>query len=715
MLYNRRDFWNFLGGLVFFSLFLFAILKLWKADFYIPFGYDGDYLSASSFIKSVVDFGWYINNPSLGAPFSLNMNDYPLGGDNFNFLIVKVLSLFTNDYAIVSNLFYLVSFYLTYLSAYLVLRKLKIQYSLSFIGSIMFAFMPYHFFRANGGHIFLSFYFMIPFAILVSFWIFSSNFNLLNYSNNDYKRKNIAVIFISILLGSTGTYYAFFAGLFWFLASIISFLKNKKANTLISGCLAVFLILISLIINLAPSIIFKLSNGPNNEASIRHSVESEIYGLKIDQILMPIQGHRWDVFSDISQKYAASAPLVNENHTVSLGIIGSLGFIILIAVLFYSPPKINNNISNMSLLNIASVLIATIGGFSYVFAAVITPSIRGYNRIIPFIGFMSIYTVIIIIQFLLNKIGKRKRIFSICMQVMILLFAVWDQTSPQFVPNYSSLKERYNIDKDFYNHIEKILDKGDSVFQLPYIPFPEHPTVNNMGNYDHLRAYLHTSQLRWSFGAMKGSKEDLVIREISNEPANRLLESIAYADFSGIMFNRDGYSDNKLEQEISGLLGISPIVSTDGKLAFYDIRDYKNILKIKGDWENKHNAVLHPVLTNFYDGFYDVEEDNYSSWRWSDKGGKIDFINTSDSPQKITFSGYISTSTEKKSTLVINSATFSEVIEINSVPLLYSKSIEVQPGETTITLESNAERLNAPNDPRNLYFRIDNFSLIVSE
>ncbi|GJM83623.1 hypothetical protein HMSSN139_61190 [Paenibacillus sp. HMSSN-139] len=79
---------------------------------------------------------------------------------------------------------------------------------------------------------------------------------------------------------------------------------------------------------------------------------------------------------------------------------------------------------------------------------------------------------------------------------------------------------------------------------------------------------------------MKGTQEDLIIRSISNEQTNKMIESVAYADYCGVLINRDGYSDNKLEKEISDILGVTPLVSKDGKLAFYDIRNYKENFKI---------------------------------------------------------------------------------------------------------------------------------------
>ena len=47
-----------------------------------------------------------------------------------------------------------------------------------------------------------------------------------------------------------------------------------------------------------------------------------------------------------------------------------------------------------------------------------------------------------------------------------------------------------------------------SVFQLPYMPFPDGGVVHRMTDYDLVRGYLHSDGLHWSFGAMSGRPED---------------------------------------------------------------------------------------------------------------------------------------------------------------------------------------------------------------
>ena len=92
-------------------------------------------------------------------PFGLDMRDFPLGGDNLQFLIIKVLGLFSDDWAVVMNLYFLLSFVLICTTAYLVVRQLGLSRGLSLVVATLFSFLPYHFLA---GELILSTYFAVP-------------------------------------------------------------------------------------------------------------------------------------------------------------------------------------------------------------------------------------------------------------------------------------------------------------------------------------------------------------------------------------------------------------------------------------------------------------------------------------------------------------------------------------------------------------------------
>src|SRR4029079_4241684 len=92
------------------------LLQLWKADLRVPFDYGGDALSFSIVVKSVVDNGWYLHTPQVGARFGLDMHDFPFA-DSLHLLVIKGMSLFTGDWALLFNLYFLLGFPLIAMAA----------------------------------------------------------------------------------------------------------------------------------------------------------------------------------------------------------------------------------------------------------------------------------------------------------------------------------------------------------------------------------------------------------------------------------------------------------------------------------------------------------------------------------------------------------------------------------------------------------------------
>jgi hypothetical protein len=56
--------------------FLVIILRLWQADFRIPFLYAGDGMISALTIKGLIENGWVSYNSLLGAPFGSSLSDF---------------------------------------------------------------------------------------------------------------------------------------------------------------------------------------------------------------------------------------------------------------------------------------------------------------------------------------------------------------------------------------------------------------------------------------------------------------------------------------------------------------------------------------------------------------------------------------------------------------------------------------------------------------
>lgn len=172
-MWRRRPAWLALSleGVLVAGLTLAAaawVLRLWRADLTVPLRYPplDDTKFYLMLAKGIVEHGWYSTNSSLGAPFGQQLFDFPQGADNLNLLIIRGLALLTSSPALVVNLFFLLTFPMTSLSAHVALRRLGIGAPAAAVPSVLFSLLPYHFFRGES-HLLLSAYYAVPLSSLL--------------------------------------------------------------------------------------------------------------------------------------------------------------------------------------------------------------------------------------------------------------------------------------------------------------------------------------------------------------------------------------------------------------------------------------------------------------------------------------------------------------------------------------------------------------------
>lgn len=602
---------------------LIWVMDLRSADLRIPFSYGGDALLSGSLIKGLIDNGWYLHNSYIGIPEGQYLYDYPIDA-NLDFMIMKVISLFGANYAMTINIYFFLTFILTTISTMLVLRHFKVSYPPSILGSLLFSFVPYHFLRGEP-HLILAAYYMIPPIVMVILWVSTStSFLFVSPADNSagmrlLNSKSAMCIIICLIISSAFIYYPFFSCFFLLIAGITGYISQRNKYTLLNSLILISIIILGVLINASPSLIYQHENGKNSEVAIRYPMESEIYGLKISQLLMPIGGHRIPLLAKLSSYYSGTAPLVNENSFASLGLIGDIGFLILMAWAFFrisnglrdKAGDFLNELNTLSMLNLSAVLLATIGGFGTVLAYLIFPEIRCYNRISIFIAFFSLSAIVLFLEEFSRKCIKSRtsRLSFNLIMGLILVFGVLDQTSNSFVPHYASIKAEYLNDDDFINNIEAIMPENAMIFQLPYVPFPEYGQFVNMSDYSHFRAYLHSKDLRWSYGAIKGRPEAEWQRAVAKSPVNYMVKQLSSTGFNGIYVDSYGYKDSGVEiiSKLTNILSVKPIVSADNRLYFFDMTIYN---------KNFSNTTRPKPIAAFDQGWYWLENSTGIPTRW---------------------------------------------------------------------------------------------------
>lgn len=582
------------------------VMKLWEADLSVPFNSSGDGLYYGAVIKGMIDNGWYLHNDYIGMPTGLDLHDFPQH-DNVLYGLIKVVSLFTRGYAETLNIYFLLSFPLTALITLLVFRHFHFSYSTSLVGSLLYTFLPYHFMRGQG-HLPLSSYYLVPPMVMLIVWVFRGTPLFWKGADSGGKRR-IDAGFLSLLalviclLVSSNVYYAFFGCFFLLVAGLATASREKAVRPLATAGVLIAAIVLGFVLNLLPHFVYKFQHGKNPDPVVRNYLAPEKFGLKISQLLFPVTGHRIPFLQKGKALYNEYASYVNENDTATLGIVGSMGFLLLIAWIFIgeyfsrgSPgePGIADLLRDFSLLNLSAVMLSVTGGFAIFVGMLATPLIRGYNRISVYIAFFSLFAVVALLDRLQKRYCASGLLRAVFSAGLVLLFAagILDQTTDGFVPPYTVLKKELSDRTKFVRNIESALPDKAMVFQMPYIPFPDSKPLYKIMDYDHFASgYLVSSKLRWSYGAMKGREGDRWQKMASEKPLADFLAALSSAGFGGITVDRFGYADAgaDIEARLTAALGEKPLVSPDGRHLFFNLAASRGTRALSRPGEKRHS------------------------------------------------------------------------------------------------------------------------------
>ncbi|SDM38181.1 hypothetical protein [Lachnospira pectinoschiza] len=562
------------------TAFLQYFYNIFQCNINIPFNYTGnDELSTLVEAKITQETGWNVHTDNLAAPYGFdNHNNIISGLHNFDTLTTKIFTQITGSVGAGINLTFLSAFYLIALISYIVFRNLKLKRWISALGALDFAMLPFIFFR-NEEHLVLTCYYFVPLAILMCFWLYEDErFFLPNKQFFKYKRNYWGLI-MSLLVANSGiVYWQFFACMFICVAVFIRVLNKRHFIDIIRGLISLLSIITFMIIGCIPEIIYIINNGGGLAGRLRGIQDSEVFSLKIIQLILPVRGHGISYLESIINSYNSDVPCVNENVSSYIGFVGIIGLIVLFCILvtrksIIKNEKVHERLAFLSGLNIFAILFGTIGGFGACMFVFMTQTLRSFNRISVHIGFFTIMAVCLLLDYYNDKIKKlyAKIIFILVVGAMFMI-TIWEQ-NPKLTFDYESVEESWVSDDNFVAEIENVMDDGAIIYQLPYQPYPESGCQLGMYPQELFKGYMHSHKLRWTYGITKDTEDAEYIQHFALLETSEMVAELKEAGFSGIYICRKAYTEtdlDKLETELTELLG-EPIISEDNTLSFFKI------------------------------------------------------------------------------------------------------------------------------------------------
>lgn len=682
---------------------LFLVLELWRIDlFTYPLQMGKDATQVLYVFNQTKETGLVGYSTQTSYPYYAYSSDFPTSGIISKIMQLVFITIAGGNVVAALNFYYIAGYLLAAITAYWVLRRLGITKGIAGCTAILYSFLPAHFMRSIG-HLGHGMYWPIPI-----FLYFCINYlkGMDGWSKGErgwVKKENIIHLFALIFLGAQSVYFTYFSCFFVcmiILYSVIRKISRQKIKQMFIDLIVLVCSFLPVVIQYAVDV---LRYGANSGVMERNSGDIERYGLKIGQLIMPISGHRISFLKELRALYD-KLPLSTENAVASLGILFSVGFVILLIELIKEKHEDEERYA-CALMNLGCILLATIGGLSSIIAIYFT-QIRCYNRISVYIAFCS---AIAFAKYADSHLKKLKKLWGYWMFCALLLgIGIYDQTSPAYIPNYESAAEEWDSDEAFVEQIEEMEESGAAIYQMPYTPYPE-GGVYKMDSYDHAKGYIHSKDLMWSFGCYKGRDGHWWNEYLNTLSLDKQVQNIYLNDFDGIYVDSNAYKTEefeKLYEELSNITGVKPIISENERLYYFTFKNYDTHEITENDY------VMANTFFKYGEEFYGLERNEEDYWARSRNDSVIYIYNETEQQIDVQVYADITVACAK------GKYTFTAATEeaVNEFPVEAGKYTRInfplmlKPGKNVIEFSTDAPAIKIDSSENMYSFYLMNFS-----
>ncbi len=733
-------------------------MQLWSRDLHTPFYYDLDALLYLPLVKTTIEHGSHWRTERLGAPGEQELYDFPVI-DYLHFGILWALGQVLPDLLLVYNVYSLLTYPLTVLTAMWVLRWLKLSLPTAALGGLLYAFLPYHQERYQY-HYFLAAYWWVPVSLVPALALLKGDLPFFakrpdnTWRWNLLSRSTLWTVIVGAVTALAGAYYAFFACATYAFVGMYGWVIH---GTWRAGASAALVILPVVGVGVACHIpMFQYqAKYQKNPITNRYAHEADSYGLKIAHLLLPANDHNLRPLANLRATWGTPDRPAEGECAGAFGFIGAAGLLALLGLALLPRKRLWPE-GAISSLTLYLVLLGSIGAFGALFNLLVTPQIRAYNRISVYIAFLCFFAVLWWLdRFLLTRTGRRMRQARYPLLGALLLFGYFDQTpwgwnpfNPKGMEKIDLFGERYRADQRFFRRIEEAVPAGTKVFCLPYSSFPESPPVNKMPVYEHARGYVMTDTLYWSFGGIKGREADAWNKSVAFSKPDHMLSRVVARGFEGLFIDGRGYRFRGTKPKgdepstrvdpaatIHSLYArlvknpaarLPEILHDDGKQVFLDLRPYRDVLRATDpvNFERLQREEAEWVAPLWLSGFHrtDPYDEGGEEFVWGPFDADLVLVNPTDRVRVYEMSFNIGVVVPGPFDINIGppfdlSFTLDKVhdpgdpMDLRRHEQWYSKPVRLEPGRNVIHFRCRPPAYFLPLDKRNLCYFIKDFTL----
>jgi hypothetical protein len=698
---RRRFPWRFsiwsivrVVGLLAFVLWAWSYAhgKLTRESWSYPLDYAGDSPQILGWIKAASegDFVPFCSKivHRLGAPFTANWNDYPM----YEEFVVFTLGLVarSTDVFTASNVGIVLSYLLSALSFYACCRLFRFRREWALATAVLFAFAYYNSWRGLG-HLLLSYSFTVPLGVTIA-WIITAS-RRLRVGDGWFWLCVVA----SLVIGMSNPY-----NLFMFLQLVVLGLgvawfskRWRRDNALTAGAVILAAAAGFLSMNL-DTITYALAHGSNKDSIPRIFLQTELGSLKPIEFVVPPTQHRVTAMADLGRFYTTNQFLRSETFSPYLGIVGiaALAWVAgewVVRTLRYRDRKAAKPSLHLPACTWI-VLYAVCGGLGAILALAEIYLFRSSNR-------YSIFISAIVLFFLASRMTRLApgmgRPGSWLLAAAVTTFGLLDQLPPAPSPvDTEKVAESIRREWAFGKQLDSKLAPGTMVFQLPVMRFPEGGPAGEIQEYDMLKPFFVTHNLRFSFGSCQGRPREAWQAKLTTRPISEGVKELESYGFGAVYIARRAFQDrgDSLLKEFTKA-GKTELIEDEAK--------EQVVILLNPTGEHKVPATINDPMIIYKSGWSLTErQQNGMARRWAKGDSTVTFINEQKSAIPCRLTCVIVSLSPRRVKLVSDR----QVLATYDLKPNEAAPVDIQivakPGRNTLTFETDAPAEVPPGNPQ---------------
>ncbi len=284
-------------------------------------------------VKGVLDHGWGLQNPDLGAPFGQHLHDFPFA-DNLSLALVRIIGVFTPDWGLALNLFFVSTFALVAATSYVVARHFDVGHPAAAALAVLYSLAPYHFLRGEQ-HLFLSNYLAVPLGAGLALAALQGRGAVPRPGariGGWWHRGTLLALLAAGAVASSVQYYPLFTIGLVAVAAVARAVAERTWRGAIGGGVVVVAIAGLFIVNVAPNLAYRVAHGANDEVAQRTVGETAMFSFQMVDLVLPMSGHRLASFRALQDRAADPFGQPPEFGSPALGSVATVGFFGLLAL-----------------------------------------------------------------------------------------------------------------------------------------------------------------------------------------------------------------------------------------------------------------------------------------------------------------------------------------------------------------------------------------------